>query len=110
MDTFITKWKREMEEKCENGDSAESQRLKSATVAVPICDFSGSSVDSSTSKRKIPKKMSRRTKWNTGIRVNPILIMDLFQLRVTHLFHSARFTIKFYPTTLRNRLYFIDTS
>jgi hypothetical protein len=29
---------------------------------------------------------------------------------VTHLFHSARFTIKFYPTTLRNRLYFIDTS
>jgi hypothetical protein len=58
MDTFVTKRKRDMEEKCENGDSAESQRLKSAKVTVPSYDFSANSVDSFTSKRKIPQNVT----------------------------------------------------
>jgi hypothetical protein len=40
--------------KIEN-DSVESQRLKSAAVSVATCDVSANSVDSSTSKPKIPK-------------------------------------------------------
>jgi hypothetical protein len=55
MDTFITKRKREIEEESEIGYNAESQRRKSATVSVPSCDVSASSVDSSASKPKIPK-------------------------------------------------------
>jgi hypothetical protein len=45
MDTFITKRKREIDGKSENDDSAESQRLKSATVSVPPCIVSASSID-----------------------------------------------------------------
>jgi hypothetical protein len=56
MDTFNTKRKREIDEKSENVDNVESQRLKSATISVPTCDVSMSSVDSSTSKPKIIKK------------------------------------------------------
>jgi hypothetical protein len=34
-----------------------TQRLKSATVSVPACDVSASSVDSFTSKTKIPQNV-----------------------------------------------------
>lgn len=57
MDKFIIKRKREIDKKNENDDSVESQILRSATVSVPTCDVSASSVEPSTSKSKIPKKM-----------------------------------------------------
>jgi hypothetical protein len=56
MDTFVTKRKRGMEEGSENDDSVDT-KLKSATVSVPACDVSASSVDSFTSKPKIPQNV-----------------------------------------------------
>jgi hypothetical protein len=57
MDKFVVKRKREVDEEGENDDSVESQTLKSATLSVPICDVSASSVEPSTSKSKIPKNV-----------------------------------------------------
>jgi hypothetical protein len=58
MDKCIVKRKREIgkKKKIEYDDRAESQTLKSATVSVPTCDVSASSVEPSTSKLKIPQK------------------------------------------------------
>jgi hypothetical protein len=88
MDTFVTKRKLEMEEESENDDSAESQRRKSATVSVPTCDVSVSSVHSSTSKPKIPQNM-KADKVKYRHYSESYTKYRFVSIRVTHLFHSA---------------------
>jgi hypothetical protein len=57
VDIFVTERKLEIDERSKNNDSIESQSLESAIVSVPACDVSSSSVDSSTSKLKVPQKV-----------------------------------------------------
>jgi hypothetical protein len=89
MDRFVTKRKREMEEKCENGDSVASQRLKSATVTVPSCDVSASSVDSFTSKPKIPQNVKADKVEYRYYSESYIKYRFLSTLCVVRLIHSA---------------------